>query len=464
MTDHDPIRILIIEDNNTMREGIAEVLKSEGFSVCAESNGQSGIDAFGEEPFDIVITDYKMSPVDGLSVLKRVKELFPETEVIMITAFGSVEIAVEAMKNGASDFITKPFSPDELVIKIRKIIQVCQERRQFQRTSEENQYLREEIEDRFNFGEIIGRSSRMNDVYDMVRKSADADSSVLIYGESGTGKELIARAIHVNSHRSDKPFIKVNCAALTETLLESELFGHEKGSFTGAIKTKKGRFELADTGTIFLDEIGDISLNLQVKLLRVLQEKEFERVGGEVTLSVDTRVIAATNRNLQQAIKNGTFREDLYYRLHIIPILLPPLRERKDDIPPLVEFFVKRFEKELGKSNMSVSDEAMDVLLRYDWPGNVRELENVIERSVVLSNSSELTAGDFSMLDNLTRSFFMPLEDIEKTGLDSALERIEKTLIQQALQKAQGNKSEAARILGVKTSAFFYKLEKYGLL
>ncbi len=463
MTRQEPIRILIIEDNDTMREGIAEVLSSEGFAVHSASNGQAGLAAFSQEPFDIVITDYKMNPIDGMAVLKRVRELFLDTEVIMITAFGSVEIAVEAMKNGASDFITKPFSPDELVIKIRKIIQVCMERKQFVKTNEENQYLRSEIEDRFNFGEIIGRSLRMQEVYELVRKSSEADSSVLIYGESGTGKELIARAIHANSGRKDKPFIRVNCAALTETLLESELFGHEKGAFTGAIKSKKGRFELADTGTIFLDEIGDISLNLQVKLLRVLQEREFERVGGEVTLAVDTRIITATNRNLQQAIKSGTFREDLYYRLHIIPILLPPLRERKDDIPMLVDFFIRRFEKELAKDRFSVSPEALDILLRYDWPGNVRELENVIERAVVLSNSPELTAADFSMLDNISGSFYFPLEDIEKTGLDSALERIEKTLIEQALQKSQGNKSEAARILGVKTSAFFYKMEKYGL-
>jgi transcriptional regulator with GAF, ATPase, and Fis domain len=350
------------------------------------------------------------------------------------------------------------------VIKIEKILLMYQERRQYQRTTEENQYLRQEIENRFNFGEIIGQSVRMQEVYDLVRKSADADSSVMIYGDSGTGKELIARAIHYNSARREKPFIKVSCAALTETLLESELFGHEKGAFTGAIKMKKGRFELADTGTIFLDEIGDISLNVQVKLLRVLQEREFERVGGEVTLNVNTRVIAATNRNLQQAIQEKKFREDLYYRLHIIPINLPALRDRREDIPLLIDFFVKRMEKELGRYPITVTQEVHELLRRYDWPGNVRELENVIERAVVLSNTNNLTANDFSILDTGPRDFTLPLEELQAIGLDQSLEKIEKAMIEKALQKSNGVRSEAARILGVKTSAFYYKLEKYNLL
>ncbi len=457
-------RVLVIEDNDTMREGILEVLQKAQYHVQAVSNGTSGMDAFKQEPFDLVITDYKMSPMDGLQVLRRVRELFPETEVILITAYGTVDVAVEAMKNGAADFITKPFSPDELLIKIEKLSRICRERKQFLRTTEENLYLREEIENRFNFGEIIGRSQRMQEIYELVRKSAEADSSVMIYGESGTGKELIARAIHYNSARKERPFIKVSCAALTETLLESELFGHEKGAFTGAIKTKKGRFELADTGTIFLDEIGDISLNVQVKLLRVLQEREFERVGGEATLSVNTRVIAATNQNLQQAIQEKKFREDLYYRLHIIPIYLPALRERKEDIPLLIDFFVRRMERELGRHPITVSPEVYDRLSRYDWPGNVRELENVIERAVVLSGTKNLTAADFSILDTGPRDFSLPLEELEALGLDQSLEKIEKALIEQALKKSNGVRSEAARLLGVKTSAFYYKLEKYNLL
>lgn len=455
------IRILVIEDNDTMREGIVEVLLREGFTVHGESSAEAGLQSFRHQAYDIVITDYKMQPVDGLQVLRHVKEWFPETEVVLITAYGSVDVAVAAMKNGASDFITKPFSPDELLVKISKIIQVCRERKQFARTQDENIYLREEIEDRFNFGEIVGRSPRMEEVFSLVRKSAETDSTVLIYGESGTGKELVARAIHYNSARKDKPFIKVNCAALTETLLESELFGHEKGAFTGAIRTRKGRFELADSGTLFLDEIGELSPNLQVKLLRVLQEREFERVGGEVTLTVDTRLIAATNQDLQRAIKNGRFREDLYYRLHIIPIVLPPLRERRDDIPLLADFFIKRLEKELGKTGRRITPEAMAFLQAYDWPGNVRELENVIERALVLSSGTELTISDFSMLDIHSRLPSLSLEDIEQQGLETALEKIEKNLIELALQKAQGNKSEAARLLGVKTSAFFYKLDKY---
>ncbi|MBL7996616.1 sigma-54-dependent Fis family transcriptional regulator, partial [bacterium] len=348
MPNSNLFKILVIEDNATMREGIVDVLKPR-YTVECSSNGQDGLAWIRKHYFDVVITDYKMSGMDGMEVLKRVKEISPETEVILITAFGTVDIAVEAMKQGASDFITKPFSPDELLLKLDKIIRVYQERRLFIKTDEENKYLREVIRDKYNFGEIVGSSPRMKDIYELVRKSSETDSSVVIFGESGTGKELIARAIHYNSSRKDKPFIKVNCAALTETLLESELFGHEKGSFTGAIKTKKGRFELADTGTLFLDEIGDITPNVQVKLLRVIQEQEFERVGGEVTLRVNTRIIAATNRNLLDGVKKGVFREDLYYRLHVIPILLPPLRDRKEDIILLTEFFIHKIEKDTGK-------------------------------------------------------------------------------------------------------------------
>ncbi len=455
-------KILVIEDNATMREGIVEVLRGH-YAVESVSNGAEGLAAVRHQYFDLLITDYKMSPMDGMTVLRNTRDISPDTEVIMITAFGTVDIAVEAMKAGASDFITKPFSPDELLLKTEKILKVYQERRQFAKTDEENQYLREEIRDKYNFGEIIGASARMKDIYELVRKSSETESSVVIFGESGTGKELIARAIHYNSPRKEKPFIKVNCAALTETLLESELFGHEKGSFTGAIKTKKGRFELADTGTLFLDEIGDISPNVQVKLLRVLQEQEFERVGGEVTLQVDTRIIAATNRNLQDDVKKGSFREDLYYRLHVIPIHLPPLRERKEDIMMLAEFFIHKIEKDTGKK-IRVNPEVYDVLQRYHWPGNVRELENIVERAVALADHNTLSAGDFAMLHTPTQEFPLNLDDAELIGLDTLLQKIEKSMIEKALIKAGGARSEAARILGIKTSAFYYKLEKYGLL
>ncbi|MBX7150604.1 sigma-54 dependent transcriptional regulator [bacterium] len=460
----DPIKILVVEDNATMREGITEVLQKQQYQIVTASNGRDALSLFKKHRSDLVITDYKMSPLDGLTVLKEIKSVAPDTEVILITAFGTVDVAVEAMKLGAADFITKPFSPDELSVKIEKIARIFLERRQFIRTTEENLYLREEIEGQYNFGEIIGTSPKMVEIFQLVQKSAASDSSVVIYGESGTGKELVARAIHYSSQRKDKPFIKINCAALSETLLESELFGHEKGSFTGAIKTKKGRFELADTGTLFLDEIGEISQNVQVKLLRVLQEQEFERVGGEETLSVDTRIIAATNKNLQEAVKNGSFREDLYYRLHIIPLHLPPLRDRREDIPKLIDFFVQRLEKDLARRHIQISSEIYDHLSHYRWPGNVRELENVIERAVVLSNNNQLTVDDFASLGQTVSEFGVQLEDVEKMGLDSALEKIEKSMIEKALSKSQGVRSEAARILGVKTSAFYYKLEKYGLV
>ncbi|MBL7960619.1 sigma-54-dependent Fis family transcriptional regulator, partial [bacterium] len=436
MPNSNLFKILVIEDNATMREGIVEVLKPQYKVECA-ANGQDGLAWIRKQYFDVVITDYKMSVMDGMDVLKNVKENSPDTEVILITAFGTVDIAVEAMKLGASDFITKPFSPDELLLKLDKILKVYQERRLFVKTDEENKYLREVIRDKYNFGEIVGSSPRMKDIYELVRKSSETDSSVVIFGESGTGKELIARAIHYNSSRKDKPFIKVNCAALTETLLESELFGHEKGSFTGAIKTKKGRFELADTGTLFLDEIGDITPNVQVKLLRVIQEQEFERVGGEVTLRVNTRIIAATNRNLLDGVKKGVFREDLYYRLHVIPILLPPLRDRKEDIILLTEFFIHKIEKDTGKK-ITVEQGIHEILQKYHWPGNVRELENIIERAVALADHNTLTVADFSMIQNAEREFLLNLEDVETAGLDAMLEQIEKSMIKKALDKSGG--------------------------
>lgn len=461
-----PYRVLVVEDNTTMREGIVEVLARENFHVESVSSGVESLERLQRQPFDLVITDYKMSPLDGLAVLKSVKDITAETDVVLITAFGTVDVAVEAMKLGAVDFITKPFSPDELQIRIDKILNLQKERRRFRQTDEENRYLREEIQDKFNFGEIVGRSTSMVEVFQLVKKSAESDSSVVIYGESGTGKELIARAIHSNSMRREKPFIKVNCAALTETLLESELFGHEKGAFTGAIKTRKGRFELADTGTLFLDEIGDISPNVQVKLLRAIQEQEFERVGGEVTLNVNTRIIAATNKNLPEAMRTGSFREDLYYRLNVIPIELPPLRERKDDIPRLVDFFVHKLERDLGRKHLSVDPSVYALLMDYGWPGNVRELENIVERAVVLSGGERLEARDFAFLGNqaVPREPAFQLEDVERNGLVATLEMLEKTMIEKALEKTNGGRSEAARLLGLKTSAFYYKLEKYELL
>jgi DNA-binding NtrC family response regulator len=459
-----PFHILVVDDNDTMREGIADVLTREGFQVAVASNAVRALELFSQQRFDCVISDYKMKPVDGLTLLRQIKEKSPDVDVILITAFGTVDVAVEVMKAGASDFVTKPFAPDELTVRVKKIIELSEQRRNLQKTRDENVYLRSEIQSSYNFGEVIGQSPEMKDVMALVQKSAGSSTTVLIYGESGTGKELVARAIHYQSARRDRPFIKVNCAALTETLLESELFGHEKGAFTGAVKLRKGRFELADTGTLFLDEIGEISPSIQVKLLRVLQEQEFERVGGEMTLSVDTRVIAATNKDLKDLIEKGRFREDLYYRLHVIPITIPPLRERKEDIPLLLNFFVKKFETELGRRELTVSEDALNVLMGYDWPGNVRELENVVERAVVLAGSAELTADDFAGLRAKSSALPVSFADIEAMGLTEALEQFERVMIERALSKSNGGRADAAKLLGLKTSAFYYKLEKYGLL
>ena len=326
MAANSKYNFLIVEDNDTMREGIVRVVEKMGHRAVETADAEQAEKQLSKTKFDLLISDYKLPGMTGIELLEKIKLISPETEAMLITAYGSIELAVEAMKKGAADFITKPFSPEELTLKVNLILERVQQKAELQRVSEENRYLRDQLDGQFNFGEIIGNSPAMQAIFRTIEKVAKGDSSIIIYGESGTGKELVAHAIHNTSPRKDRAFIRVNCGALAEGILESELFGHEKGAFTGAIKRRKGRFELAQSGSIFLDEIGDIPLGTQVKLLRVLQEKEFERVGGEETLSVDTRIIAATSKNLQEEIKRGNFREDLYYRLHIIPIHLPPLR------------------------------------------------------------------------------------------------------------------------------------------
>ncbi len=456
--------ILLIEDNETMREGMALVLKKMGHQLAQAMDGQEGIHLLTSGSFDLVVTDYKMEGMDGLAVLKEVKRLTPRTEVILITAYGTIELAVEAMQEGAIDFITKPFSHQEFQIKVAKALERIQERRDLQRISDENLYLRGEVDLHFNYAEIVGHSPVMQNIYRLIEKVAPTDSSVLISGESGTGKELVARAIHKASHRENKPFIRVNCGALAEGILESELFGHERGAFTGAVKQKKGRFELAHEGTIFLDEIGDISPAMQLKLLRVVQEKEFERVGSEKTISVDVRIIAATNKNLKQEVHEGRFREDLYYRLHILPIVLPPLRDRKGDIPSLVEHFLKRIETEIGRAGLEITESAIKALTDYNWPGNIRELENVLSRAAVLCEEKMISLADLPLFieDRVPEEFAQAADDT--MDLNHTMEQIERKMIEKALDKANGVKTEAARLLNVKTSALYYKLEKYGLL
>ena len=382
---------------------------------------------------------------------------------MIITAFGSVETAVQAMKIGAFDFIQKPFAPEVVRLKVERALELRNARRARSRLESENEILRQETGVRY--GEIVGAAPCMQAIYRVVEKVAPTDSSVLVTGDSGTGKELVARAIHTGSGRKDESFIKVNCGALTETLLESEMFGHEKGSFTGAVKRKLGRFELADKGTLFLDEIGDISPALQQKLLRVLQEHEFERVGGEATIRVDVRVVSATNKDLKAEVAAGRFREDLYYRLHIVPIQMPPLRDRKDDIPELIEFFLAKKCEEMNVAPKRLTGDATQAMRNYRWPGNVRELENVIERTVVLSDGEEVGPNDLPLAFEEDPGRTLATADLSpgKIPLNQMLDDLERELITRAMEEANRVKTRAAEILGIKTSALYYKLDKYGL-
>jgi len=458
---NDKLHIFIIEDNATMREGLELVVRRLDHHVEIFDSAEPALAALKSKPAEIIISDYRLPGIDGLAFLEKVKTLQPACEVIVITAFGSVDLAVQAMQKGAADFITKPFSPDELTVKLERLTDLLRQRRELENLQEQNLYLRQEEESQFNFGEIIGQSPPLQDVFRMLQKVAPTDSSVIIYGESGTGKEIVARAIHKNSSRVNGPFIRVNCGALTETLLESELFGHEKGAFTGALKKKLGRFELAHRGSIFLDEIGDISPALQIKLLRVLQEKEFERVGGEETVSVDARVIAATHRNLKEEVSQGRFREDLYYRLHIVPINLPPLRQRAEDLPVLVNHFLQRLSQELRKPNLKIELPALEMMKTYHWPGNVRELENILERAAVLCEGEHITVADLPpLVKDRSAVFQLPNENLD---LNQTLEEVERALIERAMLRAHGVKAEAARLLGIKATTLLYKLEKYGI-
>ncbi len=455
------IRILVVEDNDTMREGIVQVLLKGGYDVTEASEGVEGLTRLQEEKIDLVITDYKMAKMDGLELLNAIKAQNPEIEVIVMTAYGTIDLAVNAMKAGAWDFLAKPISKDELRLKVDRASEFIHGRLTVSRLTEENRYLKEEVDVRFNYGEIVGESAKMRKIYRMIEKVAKNDTSVLIHGESGTGKELVARAIHFNSSREDRAFIRVNCGVLAEGVLESELFGHERGAFTNALRRKKGRFELADRGTLFLDEIGDIPLGTQVKLLRVLQEKEFERVGGEETLSVDVRLIAATHRNLLKEVHEGRFREDLYYRLYILPIDLPPLRQRKEDIPLLVKHFLQKLSQEMKKPEVHLSDTALEALIVYDWPGNIRELANVLERAVVLSEADTIGIENLGFIMKESNGTMISEKSM---NLDIRLAAMEKHLLEQALKATNGVKAKAARLLGIKEGALYYKLQKYGLL
>ncbi len=458
--------ILVVDDSPDIRFTMSEVLKTKGFSVESASDGQEAIEVLDKRFFDIVLTDLSMPRKSGMDVLRFVTQNSPETICIIITGYGSIQGAVEALKMGAYDYLCKPIKPDEVTILIDKALELRDLRR-------ENRNLKKELKDKYGFENIVGTSKAMQNVFSLVEKVADSDSTVLITGESGTGKELIAHAIHYASDRKDGPFIPVNCAAIPEELLESELFGHEKGAFTHAIKTRIGRFELANKGTIFLDEIGEMPPSLQVKLLRVLQERKFERVGGVKTISVDIRVVAATNQDLEEAVKKGRFREDLFYRLNVIPIHVPPLRERRSDIALLAKHFLKRYCQGKRKCVKGITDEALDILSRYDWPGNVRELENIIERMVILANGDTITkddlpaqivekaagAGGLASLSGSAMEF--PEEGL---SLSQAVSELEKRLILMALERTGGVKNRAAKLLKMNRTTLIEKMKKLGLM
>ena len=454
-------KILVVDDEKSLREVMSIMLKRAGYAVTEASDGEEAIGQVNREIYDLVITDLRMPKADGMDVLKAVKSASPETVVLVVTAFATADSAVEAMKQGAYDYLTKPFQVDEVQLIIRNALEK-------RRLSTENMLLKREIASQSSFARIVGQSEAMQKVFDVVRKVADAKSNVLICGESGTGKELVARAIHYNSARSTRPFVAVNCSAVPETLLESELFGHMKGSFTGAVANKAGLFEIADGGTIFLDEIGDTTPTIQVKLLRVIQEREFRRVGGNQDMKVDVRVIAATNRDLEKAVADGSFREDLYYRLDVIPIRLPPLRLRTGDIPLLVNHFLERFAQESGKTAPVLTQEAMHVLLGHEWRGNVRELENLIERVVAFSSGAPVTDTDIrGWLHHAVSpqpSLGVPT-DLPEDGLDleGLIDGIEKDLLMKALERSKWVKKKAARLLKLNTRSFRYRLEKYAI-
>jgi len=454
-------RILIAEDDASNRENLLELLKECGYEVSAFPDGQQAFQEFVENRYDLLITDLKMPQMGGMELLRLSKEVDPDCVVIIMTGYATVDSAVEAMKLGAFDYITKPLKEEMVKLIVERALSYGRLRR-------ENVYLRDQVRERYDFGKLIGYSEAMKRVFATIEKVAPSDSTVLIYGESGTGKELVARAIHFNSDRKNYPLVAVNCGAIPEELLESELFGHEKGAFTGAIKGKVGRFELAQGGTIFLDEIGDMSPALQVKLLRVIQERQFERIGGLKTITCDVRIIAATNQDLEKAVAERRFREDLFYRLNVIPIYLPPLRERKIDIPILANHFLKRFNQLKRKTVRKISPEVQKVFLQYPWPGNVRELQNLIERLVVMKEEGEITVEDLPTKMQAYARQGSEREDYQtlpEEGIDfnEMVSNFEKELLLKALEKCGGVKNKAAKLLNLNRTTLVEKLKKLNI-
>ena len=437
-------KIFIVDDELIMRKSLSGWLERDGYEVDTAESGEEAIEKLKETRFDLLLVDIKMEGISGLDVLKHVRENDPDVAVVMITAYGSISTAIEAMKNGARDYLLKPFDPDELGVLIEKIVEQ-------QAQARENLFLKEQYKDRTRFESMIGQSKPMQEVFDLIRDVAPMDSTVLITGETGSGKGLAAKAIHTNSSRSEGPFVLVNCGAIPENLMESELFGHQKGAFTDAKETKKGRLELAHGGTLFLDEIGEISMRMQIDLLRVLEDRVFYRVGGTQPIEADFRVVAATNRNLEKAIKNETFREDLYYRLNVIAFQMPSLRERKEDLPLLAEHFLRRFSQETNKPVDKISRGAIDEMMLYEWPGNVRELENAIERAVVVGKGHTIMPEDLPIF---CREHVLPPKN-------NSLREIEKAHIFEILNENQWNIAKSSKMLGIDRSTLYSKIKRY---
>jgi two-component system, NtrC family, response regulator AtoC len=447
--------ILVVDDDARMRELVAKVLAREGYSVRPLPRGRDVLQALEEGPADLVISDIRMPEMDGLTLLQEVKRVAPETSMLLMTAFGSIDTAVQAIKAGAYDYLTKPFKMDEVIVVVRRAMEA-------RRLRAEVRALREEVGARYNFSNILGKSKPMLDLFALIEKVAGSRSTVLIQGKSGTGKELVAKAIHYNSPRRERPLVTVNCSAIPKDLLESELFGHIKGAFTGAIANKRGLFEEADGGSLLLDEIGELSPELQVKLLRVIQEREIKRVGDTRTVSVDVRLIAATNRDLAQAVKEGVFREDLYYRLNVIPIVLPDLKDRAEDIPLLVTHFLLKFAKEADPPIEGIAKEAMRLLLEYDWPGNVRELENVIERAVILGQGPQIRPEDLPA-HLRTHTVRIRQKTSEASTSRPTLEELERDYIATVLGETRWHRMQAAHILGIDRRTLYRKIRTYRL-
>lgn len=453
-------KILVVDDEKSMCDFLEIMLNKEGYEVSSTTSGEKALELLDNNLYSMVLTDVKMPAVDGFEVLRKTKEVSPDTVVIMITAYGSPEGAVTAIKEGAYDYITKPFRVEEVKLTIKKSLERST-------LIKENIRLRQAVEDRYKFWNLIGKSPKMQRVYELVEKVSQTKANVLITGESGTGKELVAKAVHFNSARKDRSFVTLNCGAIPENLLESELFGHMKGSFTGAIANKRGLLEMAEGGTIFMDEIGELPLPLQVKLLRVIQEREFKRVGGIEDIKVDVRIISASNQDLQQKVAHSSFREDLFYRLNVIQIKIPPLRERKEDIPLLVNHFVRKYSADTGKAIEGISPEALELLLGYNFAGNVRELENMIERSITLETTPMIADRHIRsyLNERMVSKGIPPTLEIPEEGMDlnKVVEDLEKAFILKALQQTDGVKKKAAEILGMNFRAMRYKLAKYDL-